>query len=105
MLDIKTLTLEDTIPLMKSECFKDRLRAEYWQTAIRYQKLLKTIVAYHNGSIGYIPRVSLEDCKKQAEVMSAYLAILSEQAKVDGADLNLPLNYLYDDEEEEDFDE
>lgn len=104
MLDIKTLTLEDTIPLMKSECFKDRLRAEYYQTAIRWDKLWETIEQYETGTISYIPRTSIDDCRTQADIMREYLDILLSRARLEGADLDLPLNYLYDDEEG-DFDE
>ena len=33
--------LKDTIELMTSENYKDRFKAEYWQTKIRYDKLHK----------------------------------------------------------------
>lgn len=33
------MKLKDTIELMQSEDYKDRLKAEYWQTKIRYEKL------------------------------------------------------------------
>ena len=33
------ITLDDTIILMSSSDYKDRFKAEYWQTKIRYEKL------------------------------------------------------------------
>lgn len=104
MLDIKTITLEDTIPLMKSECFKDRLRAEYYQTAIRLTKLDSVIERYENGTIDFVPRTTLDDYKKQAKFMRQYVYVLLDRCPQEGVDLDLPLTYLYDDEEE-DFDE
>lgn len=34
-------TLNDTVDLMESENYKERFRAEYWQTKIRYERLKK----------------------------------------------------------------
>ena len=35
------MDLRDTIEMMQSEDFRERFKAEYWQTKIRYQKLQK----------------------------------------------------------------
>lgn len=38
------MELKDTIDLMLSEDYKDRFKAEYYQTKIRYDKLHKMLV-------------------------------------------------------------
>lgn len=38
------MELKDTIDLMTSEDYKDRFKAEYYQTKIRYDKLHKMLV-------------------------------------------------------------
>ena len=48
------MELKDTIKLMESENYKERFKAEYYQTKIRYEKLKKLnnkIEAYK--SFGY----------------------------------------------------
>ena len=39
-----TMELKDTVALMESADFKDRFKAEYYQTKIRYEKLHTMIV-------------------------------------------------------------
>lgn len=62
------MELEDTVELMKSKDFKDRLRAEFLQLCIRISKLEKYLES--NGS-------DLLDA--QLEVMKAYRSILKER--------------------------
>ena len=38
------MQLKDTVELMLSDDYKDRFKAEYYQTKIRYDKLHKMIV-------------------------------------------------------------
>ena len=40
------MTLKDTIKLMESEDYKERFKAEYYQTKIRYNKLHEMIIKY-----------------------------------------------------------
>jgi hypothetical protein len=43
------MELKDTIALMNSSDYKDRFKAEYYQTKIRYDKLHRTIIKYEAG--------------------------------------------------------
>jgi len=45
------MEMKDTIPLMESNDCKDRLKAEYHQTKIRFEALHKTIVKATNEQI------------------------------------------------------
>ena len=37
------MELKDTVELMTSEDYKERFRAEYWQTKIRYDRLMNML--------------------------------------------------------------
>lgn len=47
--------LKDTIELMNSEDYKERFRAEYYQTKIRYEKLHKLIIKMEAGTCDFTP--------------------------------------------------
>ena len=81
------MTLQDTIELMNSEDFKDRFKAEYYQTKIRYDKLHAMIVKYEAGTLNFEPKCSLELLKKQASYMGQYLFVLEVRAQIEGVDL------------------
>ena len=49
------ISLEDTEDLMYSSDFKDRFKAEYYQTKIRYEKLHKMLNKYKAGTLDFKP--------------------------------------------------
>ena len=59
------MELKDTIEMMNSEDYKERFKAEYYQTKIRYDKLDKMTVKYEAGTLNFTPNCSLEVLKKQ----------------------------------------
>jgi ribosomal protein L19 len=83
----KTVTVEspliDTAILMKSDDFKDRFRAEFYQLSIRYEGLQKMVTAYENNQLSFIPKCSIEILKSQLDVMKKYIEILEERAKIE----------------------
>ena len=79
--------LKDTIELMNSEDYKERFKAEYWQTKIRYDKLHKLIIKMEAGTCDFTPSCSLEIYKEQAKYMGMYLYILEVRAEYEGIDL------------------
>ena len=79
--------LKDTIELMNSENYKERFKAEYWQTKIRYDKLHKLIIKMEAGTCDFTPSCSLEIHKEQAKYMGMYLYILEVRAEYEGIDL------------------
>ena len=81
------MELKNTILLMNSEDFKDRLLAEYNQTKIRYDKLRKMLVKYEAGTLDFIPKCSLDLLKRQLSAMDTYLYILEIRADVEGIEL------------------
>lgn len=77
------MELKDTISLMNSSDYKDRFRAEYYQTKIRYDKLNKAIIKYEAGTIEFKPACSLELLKEQASCMCRYLYVLEIRAEIE----------------------
>ena len=60
------MELKDTIDLMNSTDYKERFKAEYLQTKIRYDKLDAMTVKYEAGTLNFTPSCSLEllkECK------------------------------------------
>lgn len=64
------MNLNDTVKMMNSANYKERFKAEYWQTKIRYEKLHRMTVKYEAGTLDFEP-----DCE---------LSLLLEQKKVYG---------------------
>lgn len=81
------MKLEDTIKLMNSEDYKDRFKAEYYQTKIRYDKLHKLIIKMEAGTCDFTPSCSLEIHKEQAKYMGMYLHILEVRAEIENIEL------------------
>lgn len=87
----KTVTVEspliDTAILMKSDDFKDRFRAEFYQLSIRYEGLQKMVNAYENNQLKFTPKCTLEIFKSQLDAMKKYIDILEERAKIEDISL------------------
>ena len=84
---MQELTLLDTIDLMKSADFKDRLKAEYYQLDIRLKKLRDMIEKYELGTLPFKPNCSIELLAAQAQLMEAYLHVLKERARIEKVEL------------------
>lgn len=83
------MTLDDTIDLMKSEDYKDRIIAEYWQTKIRYNKLHRMCVKYEADTLDFEPDCPLELLKRQCSYMGKYLKTLEIRAEIEKVNLNV----------------
>lgn len=81
------MELKDTIILMNSSDYKDRFKAEYQQTKIRYDKLHRMIVRYEAGTLDFEPTCSLELLKEQASYMGRYLYTLEVRAEIEKIEL------------------
>lgn len=77
------MDLLDTVELMSSADFKDRFKAEYYQTKIRHEKLHKMVVKYEAGTLEFEPTCSLELLKAQESVMRSYLYMLEMRAEIE----------------------
>lgn len=81
------MELKDTIELMNSKDYKERFKAEYYQTKIRYEKLHKMLVKYEAKTLNFKPDCSLELLKEQAKYMGMYLFILEIRAEIEQVEL------------------
>lgn len=82
------MELKETIDLMISANYKDRFKAEYLQTKIRYEKLHNMIVKYEAGTLNFDPDCPLELLKSQASMMGNYLFALEKRAEIEKIDLH-----------------
>lgn len=81
------MELKDTVSLMNSEDYKERFKAEYLQTKIRYDKLHKMTVKYEAGTLNFEPNCSLEILKEQKSYMGNYLRMLEIRAEIENIEL------------------
>lgn len=80
-MDIK-YTLSDTIELMQSDNYRERLRAEYWQLVIRMERLRRAIVE------GFFMDDYIQELKPQFDIMRKYKHILEKRAIAESIDLD-----------------
>ena len=93
------MELKDTIEMMTSADYKERFKAEYYQTKTRYEKLK----AFNNkieaarltawSDTGRKCPMPTHDCpddllKEQQSIMDNYLRIMEVRAEIEGIDLN-----------------
>lgn len=79
--------LSFTSKLMVSDDYKERFKAEYWQTKIRYDKLHRMAIKYEAGTLDFTLNCSLELLKKQKAAMGNYLRCLEVRAEIEGVKL------------------
>ena len=81
------MKLAETVDMMNSEDYKERFKAEYYQTKIRYDKLHLMIVKYEAGTLDFEPSCPLSLLKDQAKYMGMYLYTLEMRAQMEGVEL------------------
>lgn len=83
------MELKNTVELMNSADYKERFKAEYCQTKIRYDKLRKMIVKYEAGNLDFEPTCPVDLLKRQVGAMGQYLYYLEVRAEIEKIDLNV----------------
>lgn len=81
------MELERLIELMKSEDYKDRFRAEYYQLEDRIDKLANMLEKYKAGTLNFTPSCSYGLLSYQLQTMNAYKRVLEERAEIEGIEL------------------
>lgn len=84
---MKNMELKDTMELMVSENYKDRFKAEYYQTKVRYEKLHKMLIKYEAGTLGFEPSCLKEILEDQEYYMKDYLKTLEIRAEIEKIEL------------------
>ena len=80
--------LKETIPMMASEDYKERFKAEYWQAKIRMDKLNELIFKIETDQLGFKPKCPFATLKIQWAVMKQYVDILKKRAAIEGVELD-----------------
>lgn len=80
------MNLIDTFDMMYSDDYKERFKAEYYQTKIRYDKLHKMIIKYRAGTLEFEPS-NIELLEEQSKHMGLYLKCLEIRAEIENIDL------------------
>ena len=81
------MELKETIEMMNSTDYKERFKAEYLQTKIRYEKLHHMVVKYDAGTLEFTPTCPIELLKDQKAHMGRYLYCLEVRAEIEGIKL------------------
>lgn len=81
------MELERLIELMKSEDYKDRFRAEYYQLEDRIDKLANMLEIYKAGTLDFAPSCSYELLNGQLKAMNEYLQYLTIRAEIEGIEV------------------
>lgn len=81
------MELKDTAEMMQSADYKERFKAEYHQTKIRYGKLHNMIVKADAGTLEFTPTCPIALLKDQAAAMGKYLYCLEVRAQIEHIEL------------------
>jgi hypothetical protein len=87
-MDLREMELRDTVEMMNSADYKERFKAEYYQTAIRYGKLKAMVDKYNNGTLEFKPTCPMSIYDIQLRAMRDYLTILEARAAIEGVELD-----------------
>lgn len=79
--------LKDTVNGMLSEDYKERYKAEYYQLAIRYEKLKKMLRKWDMNELDFTPSCEKWVLRAQLETMEDYKGILEHRAISEGIKL------------------
>lgn len=75
--------LKDTTEMMTSEDYKERFKAEYYQTKIRYDKLHDLVKKYDADTLEFELSCPVELLKHQKSMMGQYLYDLEVRAEIE----------------------
>ena len=79
--------LNETINWMKSDDYKKRFKAEYYQTKIRYEKLHWLINKYDADKLDFQLSTDIEILRMQKRYMGEYLHILEVRSLIENIEL------------------
>ena len=81
------IELHETAAMMCSDDYKERFRAEYFQTKNRYDKLHRMCVKYEAGTLDFTPACDINLLRDQKRHMGNYLHCLEVRAEIEGISL------------------
>ena len=81
------MLLKDTVELMKSNDYKDRFRAEYYQLKIRIDGLYNMLKKWKRRELNFEPKCSYDLLHAQLRAMDLYLQYLVDRAEIEEIEL------------------
>ena len=81
------MNLKETVPMMESEDYKERFKAEYYQLSLRLDGLTNMLIKWENNTLDFEPKCSKETLENQFIFMQGYIGILRLRAEIEGIDL------------------
>lgn len=78
------MKLNDTVAMMNSADFKDRMRAEYHQLVNRADGLESMLKNYKEGKLKFKPKCTYELLYEQLIYMRQYQRVLECRAEIEG---------------------
>lgn len=84
---IRKMTLADTVELMESDDYKDRFKAEFYQTRIRMLKLFDMLEKWDAGMLGFVPTSAHYLYLMQVKGMGIQIRAMRRRAKAEGIKL------------------
>ena len=81
------MKLIDTVPLMNSEDYKNRFKAEYYQVFIRFVKLNSMIEKWDKDELDFEPTCPYSTYEMQIKAMRDYISVLEARAVMENIDL------------------
>lgn len=81
------MEVKDTVAMMNSADYKERFKAEYQQTKIRYDKLHRMLVKHDAGKLEFTPSCPINLLREQKAAMGQYLNCLEIRAEIEGVEL------------------
>lgn len=81
------MELKDTVEMMLSDDYKERLKAEFIQLKIRYNKLLEMLDDWDNGALNFTPTCPRSWYEVQMDGMEIYLDVLSDRMEKEGVEI------------------
>ena len=81
------MKLIDTVPLMNSEDYRDRFKAEYYQIYIRFVKLKAMLEKWDKDELEFEPTCPYSTYEMQIKAMRDYISVLEARAVMENIDL------------------
>ena len=79
--------LKDTAEAMVSDDYKERFKAEYYQTVIRFKKLRMMLKKWDEGKLDFTPSCCRGVYDFQIRAMADYITALKVRAQIEGIEL------------------
>ena len=84
---MKYTDLRQTISMMDNADYKERFKAEYYQIAIRLEKLKAMVDKWDRNALDFTPTCPRATYDFQLDAMEKYKGILEVRAKIEGIEL------------------